>query len=178
MNWKPTTNNYYEVSDTGLVRSLTREVIYKNGTKATFKGKILKITTTPKGYGAVFLSNQNTEGYKTSRLVHRLVAEAFIPNPENKPQINHIDGDKLNNHVSNLEWVTNLENHIHKLENGLVPSSHVPKRVGKFTKEGELLETFNSIYAAAKSMNTRQWEISRCVNGQRATFKKFVWKYV
>lgn len=69
-----------------------------------------------KGYEKIILRSKQ----KTKMLsIHRLVALSFIPNPENKPQVNHIDCDKLNNSVENLEWVTNQENHNHKMKNGL-----------------------------------------------------------
>lgn len=61
---------------------------------------------------------------------------------------------------------------------GMWPTTHLPKQVGKFDLEGNLIEVFPSIYSAAKSMGARQWEVSRCVNGKRKTFKGFVWKYV
>lgn len=92
----------YEVSNCGNVRS--------------FKTKILlNPPLTPKGYVRVSLYNKKSKNY----LVHRLVAEAFIPNPDNKPFINHIDGNKENNRISNLEWTTSSENLIHAYENGL-----------------------------------------------------------
>lgn len=165
----------YEISNYGRLRSKERKVVYKDGRVGVFKGKIMKPMLTHKGYYKYHLSSN---GYRTSKQAHRLVAEMFIPNPENKPQVNHKDGDKLNNYVDNLEWVTNEENHQHKLENNLYPTTHIPKQVGKFDLEGKLLETFPSIYAAAKSVEARQWEVSRCVNGQRKTFKGFVWKFV
>lgn len=69
----------------------------------------------------------------------RMVAKAFIPNPDGKPEVNHIDGDKLNNHVSNLEWVTNLENNHHATVNGLRPSGdrHWLRRNPERIRRGE-----------------------------------------
>jgi hypothetical protein len=76
-----------------------------------------------RGYMKVYLCEKSQVKMK---LVHRLVAEKYIPNPENKPQVNHIDGCKANNHVSNLEWCTASENAIHAFQNGLrtVPDSN------------------------------------------------------
>lgn len=173
--WKPTKYKGYEVSNKGRVKAKARQVKYKDGRIANFQERILKHTINPKGYAVVYPS---INGKKYSCLVHRLVAEAFIPNKDNKPQINHKDGIKTNNNVDNLEWVTNLENHQHKLENKLIPSTHMPKRVGKFDTEGNLLETFDSIYAAAKSVNASQWQVSRVVNGKRKTFRGYAWHYV
>jgi hypothetical protein len=165
MNWKPTKYEGYEVSDTGLVRSVGENK----------HNKILKPTINHKGYEVIYPS---MDYGKVSCQVHRLVAEAFIPNPDNKPQVNHIDGDKKCNYVWNLEWATNLENHIHKLENGLVPESHAPKRVGQYDKDDNLIATFDSIYEAGKSINSNQYGVSRVVNGLRKTHKGFIWKYL
>lgn len=90
----------YDVSNLGRVRSLKR---------ATTRGIVLK-QTMKHGYMHVCLSKENKPSTKS---VHRLVAEAFIANPMNKPVVNHIDGDKTNNAVSNLEWATHSENELH-----------------------------------------------------------------
>lgn len=74
------------------------------------KGALKPVLTT---HGYCNISIKELSGKFVSKRIHRLVAKAFIPNPENKPEINHIDGDKTNNHVSNLEWVTSQENQIH-----------------------------------------------------------------
>lgn len=168
----------YEISSHGRLKAKERKVYYKDGRVGVFKERIMKPMLNRKGYYKYHLSSNKKEGYRTSKLAHRLVAEAFIPNPDNKPQVNHKDGNKLNNHVENLEWVTNEENHEHKIKHNLIPTTHLPKQVGKFDLEGNLIEVFPSIYSAAKSMGARQWEVSRCVNGKRKTFKGFVWKYV
>ena len=91
--------------------------INKKGEMIGRKGKkIYHRIIDKKGYEKIILRSKQ----KTKMLpIHRLVALAFIPNPENKPQVNHIDCNKLNNSVENLEWVTNQENHNHKMENGL-----------------------------------------------------------
>lgn len=119
MNFKKiSSNKHYEVSDTGVVRSLDRELlITRCGKQHTqkCKGKRLKQAIN-NGYARVALKNN---GELKNCLVHRLVAQAFIPNPKNKPQVNHKDGNKLNNHVSNLEWVTPKENLQHAVSNGL-----------------------------------------------------------
>ena len=116
--WKPIKDyeGLYEVSSIGRVRSLGREIIDSKGRKQCFKERILKLQYDRYGYLYVPLRNRdNRKKFK----VHRLVAEAFIPNPDNLPQINHIDGNKDNNKVENLEWCTNKYNVLHAHETGL-----------------------------------------------------------
>lgn len=79
-------------------------------------GKALKLQPNGKGYLRFGL---HTENGRRMFFVHRIVAEMYIPNPENKPQVNHIDGNKQNNNVNNLEWVTNIENRKHAIANDL-----------------------------------------------------------
>ena len=93
---------YYQVSNLGRVRSVDREIYHPyNKTISHYKGKILKPGKRNKGYLGICLTKGNKQ---KSFLVHRLVAQAFIPNPYNFEQINHKDEDKTNNQVSNLEW--------------------------------------------------------------------------
>ena len=106
---------YYEVSNLGRVKRKKGETIYKDGRIAHFSETVLKPTIFKKGYLMVYLSKNAN---KRTIQVHRIVADAFIANPENKETINHIDCNKLNNNVSNLEWMTNLENIQHSIENG------------------------------------------------------------
>ena len=108
----------YEVSDLGRVRSVDRYLGHPSSPNGAFrKGKIL--TPKSKRYADIHLWRNRKY---VSTHVHRLVAIAFIPNPENKAEVNHKDGNKLNNHVNNLEWVTRSENQKHACETGLFPS--------------------------------------------------------
>lgn len=168
----------YSVSNYGRVRAEPRLVKRKTGGFMRYKGCIRKPSVNRKGYYAINLSNSSKDGYKTSLLIHRLVAQTFIPNPDNKPQVNHKDGVKTNNHADNLEWCTNDENHEHKLSNKLCPPTHTPKRVAQVTKDGEVVNVFDSIYAAAKSVNSDQYMVSRVVNGLRPYHKGYAWCYV
>lgn len=123
--WKPIRlcDGRYEVSNYGRVKSVFS--ISRKG-KIRLTGVMLKLHINSNGYYRIKIINK---GY----LVHRLVGFEFINNPENKPQINHIDGNKLNNHVDNLEWCTNMENAIHAKLTGLVPTAD-PKN--KYIKKG------------------------------------------
>lgn len=116
--WKPVVGyeGIYEVSNTGKVKSILRFVTSKVGKTRPYKEKILKPTFCNQGYGRVTLFE---DGKRVRHKVHRLVALAFIPNPENKPHVNHIDARTSNNSVYNLEWCTASENikHAYKIGN-------------------------------------------------------------
>ena len=106
----------YQVSNFGNVKSLSKHVPCKSGKTRKLPEKILKPAKTDSGYFVVCLSkNKISKHYK----IHRLVASAFIENKERKKCVNHIDGDKTNNNVSNLEWCTYSENMKHAFSNGL-----------------------------------------------------------
>ena len=102
--WKQIPNLSYEISSLGKIRNL--------------QGKVLKTYIQNSGYEQIKI---NYQGLHIHRSIHRLVAEAFIPNPLNKKYVNHIDGNKLNNTVDNLEWCTNSENILHARKTGLNP---------------------------------------------------------
>ena len=145
--WKdiPEFQGYFQASNTGKIRTVARNVW--NG-KGYYKLKSHEMTyrLSEKGYVVIDVCFNNKKLY---RQVHRLVAEAFIPNPENKPQINHKDGNKQNNNVENLEWCTNAENQIHAYKLGLNKhsdkSGRPKKSVGLYLDDGSLYKKFNSI---------------------------------
>lgn len=118
--WKPITDfeNSYQVSNLGNVKSIDRFFFCKSkNTPKLFKGKILKQRLDHNGYSVVNLKKNQKSHLKK---VHRLVADAFIAKIENKEYINHKDGNKLNNIVSNLEWCTCKENAYHREKNLLI----------------------------------------------------------
>ena len=106
----------YLVSSEGRIKSVDRVTRYSDGRTALIPGKALKPFHNH-GYLRVNLSRENK---RKNMLVHRIVAEAFVPNPNGKPEVNHINGDKTDNKAANLEWVTGSENMKHAYKNGLL----------------------------------------------------------
>lgn len=128
--WKdiPNYEGIYQVSNMGRVRSLTR-IVYHGDIKYCRKGVIRKPFNT-KDYDSLMLSK---DGTKKIYMVHRLVALTFLPNPNNKPEVNHKDGNKRNNKLENLEWVTTSENKLHAIRTGLLPIDQIRENGRKST---------------------------------------------
>lgn len=134
-----------------------------------FKGKkgIMKGTIKPCGY---MYFNFKKNGKKTTYRAHRIVAETFIPNPDNLPYINHKNGDKLDNRVENLEWCTAQYN----------TDYSVSKPVGQYTLDGEFITEYKSIIEAYRQTGIHFGCIARVCKGKegRKQAGGYIWKYI
>ena len=169
----------YQVSNMGRVKSLERAVPSKNGSKRTIRERILKSRITPNGYSQVFLFNGRRKGKLL--LVHRLVCEAFHENPENKPEVNHINENKLDNRACNLEWVTRKENCNYGTRPARIAKANVKnksKSVGQYTLDGKLIKVWQSIREVERQLGFSNANISKATRDERKTAYGYVWKYI
>lgn len=163
----------YQVSNLGRVKSLDRV----DSANRCRKGRIMNLQNN-KGYMMIRLSKNNIRGCSS---VHRLVALAFINNPQCKPEINHIDGNKGNNNVENLEWVTSSENQIHAFKIGLqnktdYKNDKKSKPVIQI-KNGDVIKEFPSAMEVERITGFPQGNISNCCRGRQKTAYGYKWQY-
>lgn len=142
----------YQISNIGRVRNKMTEIIRSPSKQ-------------PKGYYTIDLYNHDDKRHGYPRSIHRLVAEAFIPNPDNLPVVNHKDGDKLNNSVENLEWVSFRDNNMHAIENGLNFPGAYQKRPVKVKETGEI---FDGVVECANAIKADFRNVYRSLNSHYA----------
>lgn len=167
----------YQASNLGRVRSLVRWVKGRNGSIRFCKGKILKPGTTKDGYLKVCLCKNNK--VKTY-LVHRIIAETFLPNPDNLPCVNHKDEDKTNNSVDNLEWCTASYNLNYGTRNERMSKSKINGKRSKIVIQYNLDGTFVREWPSAMECERNGFKhslIIYCCQGKRKTHKGFKWSY-
>ena len=165
----------YQVSNLGRVRSLPRTFLDVNRRKQMFRGRVLKQMMRKNGYMVVTFYES---GKFHQMMVHRLVADAFIPNPNNLPLINHKDEDKTNNRVDNLEWCSaqynNTYNNIHYRS-----KEKRRKAVIQMTLDDEFVAEYESVSEAARQTGFRSSSISAACRGEKKTKQSygFHWKF-
>ena len=186
----------YQVSSLGRIKSLSRTVAVRGGYRTTTE-KLLNCSHLPNGYVQVHLSKNH---HVSMKLLHRLVAEAFIPNPDNFPCINHKDGDPSNNCVDNIEWCTyeyNSNYPICKQRQSLAMHRRYAKdpdflmackqrldryhaqsrrRVCQLTQDGVLVNTWESALSTA-SAGFKHTNVISCANGKRKTHHGYKWMW-
>lgn len=175
------TDGFYQINESGEVKSIERIIYRKDGSPLPLKEKIIKhLINNKTGYYQVGLYLKN--GY-FRKYVHRLVAEAFIPNPENKPCIDHIDGDKNNNHVSNLRWCTYKENMNNKITKKRISENkkgkNHKKRVNPVAqydlKTNEIINTYESAMQASIATNINYVGIWNALTKRKCTKNGYSW---
>lgn len=189
--WKPVPGyeGKYEVSNLGRIKSLSRKTIGKGGGEYPVKERIMKPYICGRNIGYLCV-----ELCAKTYCVHRIVALAFIPNPDNKPEIDHINCNHFDNRIENLRWVTRLENAnnpltlTHRRENakrgeyayryGKVGKENgKSKAVQQFDLKGKFVAEFESTRLAGKFTGICYRSISGVANGEHKTAGGYIWKY-
>lgn len=172
----------YQVSNLGRIKSLPKKRLNCKLPETI----IMKPKNTRRYFQVTLIKDKN----RKQCLVHRLVAQAFIPNPENKPQVNHIDGNGFNNKVDNLEWCTAQENSSHAWKTGLSKTTTKQlehfykikidnsKRVVQMDLNGNVIKIWKSASDAARTIKGNVSRICNCCRGGQKTSSGYIWKYL
>lgn len=178
----------YQVSNHGRVKCLPKVWFsgMGNNIKRSLPERIKGVRSTGNGYNQTTL---HKDGVAINYTIHRLVAQSFIPNPDNKPQINHKDGNKKNNHVSNLEWCTSAENVNHSWDMGLSKvypgfgqnnggaNNGNAKKVIQMDVNGKIIKEWGYVEQAASELGFGAHNISACACNRQITAHGYKWKY-
>lgn len=149
----------YQISNYGVV-------------KRTNTDKKLTPIHNPNGYLYI---NLYKNGKNTKKYIHRLVAEAFLENPNNYSIVNHIDGKKHNNYFENLEYCTRSENQLHAYKMGL--QTKKSKQINQFDKKGNFIKKWNGQYSIERELKISNASINKCCNGKLKTAGGYIWRY-
>lgn len=171
----------FQVSNYGRVKSKARIHIRKNGRPQTIRSKILTqrdrgMSGRRKAYKSVFLTNGDDDFKGKYHPVHRLVAMAFIANPYNLKQVNHIDSDRFNNNVNNLEWCSNRGNQIHSVLQGR--RNHLMKKIAILSITGEPIMYVSSIKTASTITGANRTAIREVILGRNSHAKGFKFGHI
>lgn len=167
------------------INGFSSYLICNNGEVYNKRSKYRKCPTSNRhGKGYLYVDLYERNKY-TRQYIHRLVAEAFIPNPENKPYVNHIDGDPHNNSAENLEWCTPLENVEHAvkilrtMQQYKIANDRRKRKIKMLNKDTRKeIETFESIRDAERATNIPSSNIIACLKGRQSYTKLYSWCYV
>lgn len=184
-NWKAIAGyeEHYQVSNLGRVKSLPREWVWGYGAIRRRGELILSPGRKSDGYLSI---NLVRNGICKNVIIHRLVAKAFLPNPENKREVNHKNGNKGDNRLENLEWCTREENqqhayatNLHKRTKAVCAAScrrRFSKPVIQLSKDGNELRVFPSENEASRITGVDQRNMNACIHGRAKSAGGFIWK--